>query len=78
MHTIMSLQKSVEVFKTNVNESAHARQLVALLQQHFPGSRINFDLDDCDKVLRVEGHNLLAGKVMALMQEKGFHCRILE
>jgi hypothetical protein len=29
-------------------------------------------------VLRVEGHNLLAGKVMDLMQEKGFHCRILE
>ena len=78
MHTIMSEHKSVEVFKTNVNESVHARQLVALLQQHFPGSRINFDLDDCDKVLRVEGHNLRVAKVMDLVQENGFHCRILE
>ena len=48
----------IEVFKTNVQEFSEAQKLVALLRKHFPNSKINFDLDDCDKVLRVEGNNL--------------------
>jgi hypothetical protein len=68
----------IEVFKTNVQEFADARHLVNLLQQHFPGSKINFDLDDCDKVLRVEGQHFITEKVMTLVNEKGFQCNPLE
>jgi hypothetical protein len=68
----------VEVFKTNVQEFSEAQKLVALLQRHFPDSKINFDLDDCDKVLRVEGNNLRIEKVMALVTEKGFLCTVLD
>jgi len=69
---------SVEIFKTDVNESVHAEQLMALLRRQFPGSRINFDLEDCDKVLRVEGPNLRAAVVVDLLRENGFRCLILE
>jgi hypothetical protein len=68
----------VEVFKTNVQEFSEAQKLVVLLRRHFPDSKINFDLDDCDKVLRVEGSNLRIEKVMTLVMEKGFLCAVLD
>lgn len=68
----------VEIFKTNVQEFSEAQKLVALLRRHFPDSKINFDLDDCDKVLRVEGSNLRIEKVMALVMEKGFLCKVID
>ena len=68
----------IEVFKTNVQEFSEAQKLVALLHRHFPNSKINFDLDDCDKVLRVEGNNLRIEKVMTLVKQKGFLCAVLD
>ena len=68
----------IEVFKTNVQEFSEAQKLVALLRRHFPDSKINFDLDDCDKVLRMEGNNFRIEKVMTLVMEKGFVCKVLD
>ena len=68
----------VEIFKTDVNKPVQARSLVSLLLQHFPESKINFDLDDCDKVLRVEGMNFEVEKIIVLIKEKGFECKVLE
>jgi len=68
----------VEVFKTNVQEQCQADELVSVLLRHFPDCRINFDLEDCDKVLRVEGKGLITVKLMTLIQENGFSCKELE
>lgn len=68
----------IEVFKTNVETSNDANNIVELLLQHFPGSKINFDLQDCDKILRVEGKDFSSVKIMVLLKENGFHCAILE
>lgn len=68
----------IEVFKTNVEESCHAKNVVTLLLQHFPDSKINIDLHDCDKILRVEGENFAAEKVITLVTESGFSCDVLE
>jgi len=68
----------VEVFKTNVQETKEAEQLIDLLLQYLPGSKINFDLDDCDKVLRIEGSNFISGKVIMFLKELGFSCNLLE
>jgi hypothetical protein len=70
--------KMIEVFKTNVEEVCQAKVLVDLLLHHFPGSKINFDLHDCDKILRVEGDHFITGQVMSLVEENGFVCEILE
>ena len=40
----------VEVFKTNVDRASVAEALNESLLRQFPGSKINFDPDDCDKV----------------------------
>jgi hypothetical protein len=43
----------VEVFKTNVHSAQQAGQIIRQLQQILPEARINFDLEDCDKILRI-------------------------
>jgi len=44
----------VEVFKTNVTDVRHARELVVMIESCFEVDRVNFDLDDCDHILRIE------------------------
>jgi hypothetical protein len=44
----------VEVFKTSVMDSADAKMLVDQIQQNFIDYKVNFDLEDCDKILRVK------------------------
>ena len=68
----------IEVFKTNVGESAQANGIIDLLLEHFPGNKINFDLHDCDKILRVEGKSFMPEKIITLVMEKGFICDVLE
>lgn len=70
--------RMIEVFKTNVQEREQAGKLLTLLQLHFPSSKINFDLDDCDKILRVEGQDFVTEDIMRLVALEGFACTILE
>ncbi len=68
----------VEAFKTNVQKKAQSKMLLCILSEAFPSFKINFDLSDCDKVLRVEGDNMEALRIMMLVKEFGFTCEILE
>jgi hypothetical protein len=68
----------IEVFKTNVQESDEVKLLIGLLLDHLPGSRINIDLHDCDKILRVEGKTICNDLILQLVKERGFWCEILE
>lgn len=68
----------VEVFKTNVSSEGHASTLIGLLQLAFPHHKINFDLEDCDKILRVEGHSISTENIIILLQENNCCCEILE
>lgn len=68
----------VEVFKTNVKQKRQAKRLLNILSQQFPLCRINFDLEDCDKILRVEGNNIRHEKITALVTGHGYQCDILE
>ncbi len=47
----------VEIFKTDVQEVSKANRVIEKLLQQFPSYRINFDLQDCDRILRVESCN---------------------
>ena len=68
----------VEVFKTNVQKMAQSKTLLCILSEVFPSFKINFDLSDCDKVLRVEGDNIEALGIMNLVNEYGFKCEPLD
>ena len=43
----------IEVFKTNVDDLDQANWLVDQIERNFANCKVNFDLDDCDRILRV-------------------------
>lgn len=68
----------VEIFRTNVTETLHAEQIVTLLNKHFPAYFINFDLHDCDKILRIKGDSIPIEEIVELVSSNGFHCSLLD
>lgn len=68
----------VEVFKTSVDTRQQAISLVEEIRQYFNDTKISFDLDDCDKILRVEGAEIQPGLVVSIVKRMGFECEVLE
>lgn len=68
----------VEVFKTSVSEESQSRAVIAELAGLFPHFRINFDLEDCDNILRVEASALDPNSIIQLLQSNGYSCEILD
>ncbi|MCK0131566.1 methyltransferase type 11 [Flavobacteriaceae bacterium F08102] len=54
---IQTTSSIVEIFKTNVDNQQLASKIVADLNQLHPEYGINFDLEDCDNILRIESSN---------------------
>jgi hypothetical protein len=46
----------VEVFKTNIRTRAQAQAIENSLLDAFDGYQINFDLEDCDRIMRIRSH----------------------
>jgi hypothetical protein len=67
----------IEIFKTDVQNVEQSALLIRELMSNIPGSSINFDLEDCDKVLRVEGADFSSETVIKLLNNKGQYCEIL-
>jgi len=67
----------IEVFKTNVIKQRQAKTLLKILQGHFNDFKINFDLSDCDKVLRVQGTGISAEEIIELVRTNGYQCEVL-
>jgi hypothetical protein len=68
----------VEIFKTDIYDVMQAEQIVALLNQHFPAFMINFDLHDCDKILRIKGESIPVNEIVNIVSSNGFHCSVLD
>ena len=68
----------VEVFKTDVQLHEEAATLKGKLSSQFPQIKVNFDLEDCDKVLRVEGEHVAPGKIIEVLNLNGYDCRVME
>ena len=67
----------VEVFKTNVNSDNDARMLVRLIEQRL-GYHANFDLNDCDRILRVQcSEACVHASLISLLDEYGFNAEVL-
>jgi hypothetical protein len=66
--------EQVEVFRTSVATPAQAAPLIAQLQALLPGCRITFDLDDCDKVLRIAGPVVGTPVAIACLVRVGYAC----
>lgn len=68
----------VEVFKTNVDNETHAQMLVHQIERTL-GYNATFDLDDCDRVLRVQCSEdcVRVALLVKLLKDFGFNAEIL-
>lgn len=64
----------IEVFRTNVSTAQQANELICLLRNFLPGSTISFDLEDCDRVLRIDSEIMDADSVTSILTNRGFAC----
>lgn len=68
----------VEVFKTNVRSIREARRIVQKIAEEFPAHKINFDLSDCDKILRVQGSEVMEREIIGIVTSLNHKCETLE
>ncbi|MDQ7950122.1 MAG: hypothetical protein REI78_09395 [Pedobacter sp.] len=70
----------VEVFKTNVADVLQADYLIELIHANCPTYRANFDLEDCDRILRIVDGNgsVCASTIIALLEKHDFEVEVLE
>lgn len=70
----------VEVFKTNVTTQEDASMLLQEIGKVFENHKVNFDLDDCDRILRVHSlHCAIDSKeYISLLKSFGFMAEILD
>lgn len=70
---------TVEVYKTDVDDKLKAERIINEIRRALPGSDPSFDLDDCDKVLRVENHSSGVDKseVKRILNSHGHQLQVL-
>ncbi|WP_347374088.1 hypothetical protein [Aequorivita sp. Q41] len=65
----------VLVFKTSVTKNYEIKQLQPLLNKlTYKNDSWNFDLEDCDNILRVETQFLEPIAITTTLQNQGFYC----
>ncbi|EIJ40037.1 hypothetical protein JoomaDRAFT_3084 [Galbibacter orientalis DSM 19592] len=70
--------KSVLVFKTSVGKEKEVQQIRPSLNKLMQkNEQWNFDLEDCDKILRVETVHLTAKTIKNTLQTFGYQCEEL-
>ena len=67
----------VHVFRTNVEETQQADLIIRDLNRFLDLGHVNFDLDDCDNILRIEANELTNGQIEFLLKNLGYSCEAL-
>ncbi|MGC3946905.1 MAG: hypothetical protein QM762_20710 [Chryseolinea sp.] len=69
----------VEVYKTNIRTLAQAQEISNRLQELFAGYMINFDLEDCDRIMRIRSpfNNIDNERVCRIVLTLGFEAIVL-
>lgn len=69
----------IEVFKTNVEDPNEAEWLIRLINNTFSGCQVNFDLEDCDRIMRVKCDKpaIDTENIISLLKDSGFKAEVL-
>ena len=72
------LMKDLFIFKTTVTSTKEAMGLRPFLDRLLlQNGAWNFDLEDCDNILRVEAFNMHPARICELLQQHGYGCEEL-
>jgi len=76
---VIEEKKIVEIFKTDVSTISDANSIIKKLRMHFPSFRINFDLNDCDKILRLEAKSdIEIDKIVKIVKNLNFKIELVK
>lgn len=67
----------VFVFKTNINRLNHLEKLKPVINSHKGIYAWSIDMQDIDKVLRVEAESSSPTEIISLVNKAGFFCEEL-
>ncbi|HEX4852272.1 MAG TPA: hypothetical protein VFV08_15760 [Puia sp.] len=68
----------IYVFKTSVKTKTQVKKLKPDINNILPNEKWNFDLDDCDRILRIDSEENIALKIIDLLNIHKFYCEELE
>ncbi len=68
----------IHVFRTSVETSEDIKILKPKLDKVSTINRWNFDLDDCDNILRIDSSKASPELIVNLLKEANFECQELE
>ena len=70
--------KQVEIFKTDVQERVRANKVLAMLGRKLPDYQANFDIEDEDRILRIESTTtqINSVEIESLLEGIGVYCKI--
>ena len=67
----------VLILKTNIRYKKQVNKVAPLLNERNSIARWNIDLNDIDKVLRIESDDMALTEIVQLIEEAGFYCEEL-
>ena len=67
----------IKIFKTDVSNFQLAGYLLDCLSIQYPNYKMNFDLEDCDNILRIEGTELCSESIIKQVLEITYCCEEL-
>jgi len=68
----------IYVFKTFVKTKIQVKKLKPDIDKILPKAKWNFDLEDCDKILRIDSEENIVLKITDLLNTHKFYCEELE
>jgi hypothetical protein len=70
----------VEIFKTNVKNKRLANSILKKLHARLPSCRFNFDLEDCDRILRAQstGCPIEVMEIVQIVKENSIKVSLFE
>lgn len=80
LYNIQPMSNTIEVFRTNVNHPHEAEILLQKLREAFNHCEPSFDLEDCDRVLRLADRTgkTTSAQVIGLLAAHGFKAEVME
>lgn len=67
----------IEVFVTNIQNAFQSEQIKEDILAKYPKLKIDFDLEDIDRVLRIEGF-FNSSEVIEMLTSNNYKCEIMQ
>ena len=68
----------IYIFKTSVKTKLQVKNLKPHINKILPNEKWNFDLEDCDNILRIDSEENIVLKIIDLLNIHKFNCEELE